>query len=54
MLPVVVEALGTQSAQGVPKLKPKDVSDTLMFILGVPGHVQVREVILDSVGALMY
>lgn len=35
-------------------LKPKDISDTLMFILGAPKHVQVREVIVESVGTSLY
>lgn len=35
-------------------LKPKDISDTLMFILSAPSHVQVREVIVESVGGNLY
>lgn len=35
-------------------LKAKDISDTLLFILAAPSHVQVREVILESVGGMMY
>lgn len=36
------------------KLKPKDISDTLLFILSTPKHVQVRDVIIESVGACLY
>lgn len=37
-----------------PKLQPKDISDTLLFILSTPGHVQVREVIIEAVGSALY
>lgn len=43
------EALRSESL-----LQPKDISDTLRFILSAPRHVQVREVILESVGGMMY
>lgn len=35
-------------------LKPKDISDALIFILSAPAHVQIREVILESVGGMMF
>lgn len=38
----------------LPSLNPKDVSDTLLFILSTPTNVQVRDVILEAVGASLY
>lgn len=35
-------------------LNPKDVSATLLFVLAAPKNVQVREVIIESVGACLY
>lgn len=35
-------------------LKPKDVSDTLMFILSTPSYVQVRDILLETVGFAFY
>lgn len=37
-----------------PVLSPKDVSDTLMFVLSAPSHVQVREVVIEAAGAGYY
>lgn len=38
----------------VPALKPKDVSDMLIYILSTPPHVQVRDVIMEVVGSAFY
>lgn len=35
-------------------LRPKDISDTLIFILSTPSHVQVREIIIEGVGSGLY
>lgn len=35
-------------------LQPKDISDAAIFILSAPSHVQVREIIMESVGGMMY
>lgn len=40
--------------EGSPRLVPKDISDTLIFILSAPRHVQVREVIIEGVGGTMW
>lgn len=36
------------------KLSPKDISDTLIYILSTPAHVQVRDIILESAGSGFY
>lgn len=36
------------------KLAPKDISETMLFILSAPQHVHIREVIMESVGAMGY
>lgn len=38
----------------VPSLKPKDVSDMLIYIISTPPHVQVRDVIMEVVGSSFY
>lgn len=38
----------------VPNLNAKDVSDALLYILSTPSHVQVRDIIMECVGAAYY
>lgn len=40
--------------QGQGTLNVKDVSETMIFILSTPSHVQVRDIILEGVGSGVY
>lgn len=40
--------------ESLPSLSTQDISDTLMFILATPSHVQVRDIVLESVGSCFY
>lgn len=51
----IVKGTGVDNLmENAPQLTPKDISDVLMFILGAPEKVQIREVIVESVGSAMY
>lgn len=38
----------------LPQLNSKDISDTLLFILSTPSHVQIRDIIVEPVGSAQY
>ncbi|XP_063230315.1 farnesol dehydrogenase-like isoform X2 [Bacillus rossius redtenbacheri] len=44
------ERLGDVLLKENPQLTPKDIADTLVFVLGQPPHVQIDEIIIRPVG----